>query len=131
MLASAGARRRALRARSASQLDGLDPEALTQVLIAGLTPDELRIGRGVVFELLDRHDFVVDPLPNLMFTRDSSFWISDRVAVTSPAAPRRRRESELLGVIYGYHPRFAGTKCLYGPSSSRSTAATCCCWRRA
>jgi arginine deiminase len=98
-----------------SHLDGLDPEALTQVLIAGLTPDELRIGRGVVYELLDQHDFVVDPLPNLTFTRDSSVWISDRVAVTSPAAPGRRRESELLGVIYGYHPRFAGTKCLYGP----------------
>ena len=32
-----------------SHLDGLDPEALGQVLIAGLTPDELRIGRGVVY----------------------------------------------------------------------------------
>jgi arginine deiminase len=98
-----------------SHLEGLDPEALTQALIAGLTPDEVRMGRGVVFELLDRHDFVVDPLPNLMFTRDSSVWISDRVAVTSPAAASRRRESELLAVIYGHHPRFAGTKCLYGP----------------
>ena len=69
----------------------------------------------MVFELLDRHDFVVDPLPNLMFTRDSSVWISDRVAVDQPGRAGRRRESELLGVIYGYHPRFAGTKCLYGP----------------
>ena len=31
------------------------------------------------------------------------------------AAAARRRESELLGLIYGHHPRFAGTKCLYGP----------------
>jgi len=95
-------------------LDGLDPEALAQVLIAGLTSDELTTGRGVVFELLDRHDFIVDPLPNLTFSRDSSVWISDRVAVTSLAAGRRR-ESELIGVIYGYHPRFAGTKYLYDP----------------
>ena len=95
-------------------LDGLDPEALAQVLIAGLTPDELTTGRGVVFELLDRHDFILDPLPNLTFSRDSSVWISDRVAVTSLAAGRRR-ESEQIGVIYGYHPRFAGTKYLYGP----------------
>jgi arginine deiminase len=96
-------------------LDRLDSEALAQALIAGLTPDELRIGRGVVFELLDRCDFVVDPLPNLTFCRDSSFWIGDRAAVTSLAAPRRRRESELVSVIYAHHPRFAGTKCLYGP----------------
>jgi arginine deiminase len=95
-------------------LDGLDPEALARVLIAGLTPDELTTGHGVVFELLDRHDFIVDPLPNLAFSRDSSVWISDRVAVASLVGGRRR-ESELIGVIYAYHPRFSGTKCLYGP----------------
>jgi arginine deiminase len=104
-----------LRAQLRGHLDRMDPETLAGVLIAGLTPDELTMGRGVVFELLDRHDFIVDPLPNLTFIRDSSVWISDRVAVTSLAAVSRRRESELLGVIYGHHPRFAGTKCLYGP----------------
>jgi arginine deiminase len=104
-----------LRAQLRGHLDGLDPEALAGVLIAGLTPDELTIGRGVVFELLDRHDFIIDPLPNLTFSRDSSVWISDRVAITSLAAGSRRRESELLSVIYGHHPRFAGTKSLYEP----------------
>jgi arginine deiminase len=104
-----------LRAQVHARLDQMDPEALARALIAGLTPAELRIGRGVVFELLDRHDFVIEPLPNLMFTRDSSVWIGDRVAVTSLAAMQRRREPELLGVIYDYHPRFAGTKRLYGP----------------
>jgi arginine deiminase len=103
-----------LRALVRGHLDRLDPEALAQVLIAGLTPGELTTGRGVVFELLDRHDFIVHPLPNLAFIRDSSVWISDRVAVTSLAAGRRR-EAKLIGVIYAYHPRFAGTKCLYDP----------------
>jgi arginine deiminase len=98
-----------------SHLDDLDPEALAQVLIAGLTPAELKIGQGVVFELLDRHDFVIDPLPNLVFSRDSSVWIGDGAAVASMAAPSRRRESALIKVIYGHHPKFAGTKCLYGP----------------
>jgi arginine deiminase len=104
-----------LRAQVRARLDDMDPEALAQALIAGLTPDELRMGRGVVFELLDRHDFVIEPLPNLMFSRDSSVWISDRVAVTSLVTSQRRRESKLIQVIYDYHPRFAGTKCLYGP----------------
>jgi arginine deiminase len=102
-----------LRSQVHCHLDALGPEALAQMLIAGLAPDELRIGQGVVFELLGRHDFVIDPLPNLVFSRDSSVWISDRVAVASLAAAHRRRESQLLQVIYDHHPRFAGAKPLY------------------
>jgi arginine deiminase len=102
-----------LRCQLRSHLEDLGPEQLAQVLIAGLTPEELKIGHGVVFELLDRHDFVLDPLPNLVFTRDSSFWIGDRVAVASLVAGRRRRETELATIIYRHHPRFAGTKWLY------------------
>jgi arginine deiminase len=96
-------------------LHSLGPEELAQVLIGGLTPGELPDGHGLVFQLLDRHDFVLDPLPNLVFTRDSSFWVGDRVAVSSLVEPHRRREADLLEVIYGRHPRFAGLKRLYGP----------------
>lgn len=104
-----------LRAQVHQRLEALGPEELAQVLIAGLTPEDLPGGHGLTFQLLDRHDFVVDPLPNLVFTRDTSFWVGDRVAVASLAAPRRRRETDLMAVIYGYHPRFAGLKRLYGP----------------
>jgi arginine deiminase len=102
-----------LRQQLRAHLEDLGPEQLAQVLIAGLTPEELKIGHGVVFELLDRHDFVLDPLPNLIFTRDSSFWIGDQVAVASLAAGRRRRESDLATVIYQHHPRFAAATRLY------------------
>ncbi len=104
-----------LRALVHDHLEALSPEALAQSLIAGLSPAEFRTGRGVVFELLDRHDFIIEPLPNLVFTRDSSFWIGDRMAVASLAAPARRREPELLSVIYRHHPRFAGARSLYQP----------------
>jgi arginine deiminase len=66
--------------------------------------------------MLDTHDFVIDPLPNLLFTRDSSVWIRDRAAVTSLAMPARRRETTLTGAIYQHHPRFAGTHMLYEPT---------------
>ncbi len=102
-----------LRGQLRAHLDDLDPEQLAEVLIAGLTPDELKIGRGVVFELLDRHDFVLDPLPNLVFTKDSSFWVGDRLAVASLAAQDRRRETDLVSVVYRHHPRFTGTKWIY------------------
>ncbi len=104
-----------LRGRLRGYLDDLAPEGLAQVLIGGLAADELRSGRGVVYQLFDRHDFIIDPLPNLVFIADSSVWIGDRVAVTSPAMAIRRREATLLQLIYGHHPRFAGTKRLYDP----------------
>src|SRR5580700_5028204 len=104
-----------LRQQLRAHLEDLGPEQLAQVLIAGLTPEELKIGHGVVFELLDRHDFVLDPLPNLVFTRDSSFWIGDHLAIASLAADRRRREAGLASVIYRHHPRFDGVSWLYQP----------------
>ena len=96
-------------------LCGLDPETLCQVLIAGLTRAEFRTGGGAVYQLLGPHDFVIDPLPNLLFTRDSSVWLGDRVAVASPAHAVRRREARLVQTIYDHHPRFAGSKTLYHP----------------
>jgi arginine deiminase len=98
-----------------SYLEGLHPDDLALALTAGLAHEELQTGRGLAYALMDRHDFVVDPLPNLLFTRDSSVWVRDRVAVTSLAMPARRRETTLTRAIYTYHPRFAGTPHVYEP----------------
>jgi arginine deiminase len=91
----------------------LTPEDLAATLIAGLAHDELR-GHGLAYEVMDRSDFVVPPLPNLLFTRDSSVWVGDEVAVTSLAMPARHRESTITGAVYAHHPRFAGVEQLYG-----------------
>jgi len=104
-----------LRTAVAQHLADLDPTGLATVLTAGLAHEELPAGRGLVYTLLDRHDFVIDPLPNLLFTRDSSVWIGDEAAVTSLAMPARRRETTLTHAIYRHHPRFAGTSLLYDP----------------
>jgi arginine deiminase len=96
-------------------LEDQHPEDLALALTAGLAHDELTTGRGLRFALMDRHDFVVPPLPNLLFTRDSSVWVRDQVAVTSLAMPARIRETTLTGAIYAYHPRFAGTTRVYSP----------------
>ncbi|PZF86445.1 arginine deiminase [Jiangella anatolica] len=104
-----------LRAVLRDHLSGLHPDDLAQVLMAGLAHDELRTGRGLTYRLMDPHDFVIDPLPNLLFTRDSSVWIGDHVAVTSLAMAARRRETSLTSAIYRHHPRFAGVPSVYGP----------------
>jgi arginine deiminase len=96
-------------------LDGLDPEALSRVLITGLTRDEFRDGRGAVHQLLGPHDQLIEPLPGLLFTRDSSLWVGDRVVVTRPPGRTRRREASLVGAVYDHHPMFTGSKALYRP----------------
>jgi arginine deiminase len=90
------------------------PSALARVLTAGLRNDEVRGGFGLVTSLLAHDDFLIDPLPNLLFTRDSSVWVRDRVAITSLAMPARVRESQLTDLIYSEHPRFAGTPKIHG-----------------
>jgi arginine deiminase len=104
-----------LRREVERHLADLDAAGLADVLIAGLAHHELRSGTGLTYTLMDEHDFVIDPLPNLLFTRDSSVWIRDHVAVTSLAMPARSRESTLTQAIYSHHPRFAGTAPAYGP----------------
>jgi arginine deiminase len=103
-----------LRAYLAHALSDASPEELTAYLTAGIRNDEVRGGHGLVTALLDEHDFLIDPLPNLLFTRDSSVWIRDRVAITSLAMPARRRETQLTELIYTQHPRFAGTRTIHG-----------------
>jgi len=106
----------ALRKRVAGYLADLDAAGLAGVLMAGLAHEELRGGTDLVYTLMDRHDFVIDPLPNLLFTRDSSAWVRDHVAVTSLAMPARQRETTLTRAIYQHHPRFAGVRLLYDPT---------------
>jgi arginine deiminase len=106
-----------LRTRVAEYLTDQDAPRLADVLMAGLAHEEMKPGpAGLVYQMMDRHDFVIDPLPNLLFTRDSSVWVRDRVAVTSLAMPARARETTLTRAIYTHHPRFAGVARLYDPS---------------
>jgi arginine deiminase len=103
-----------------SHLSTMDNEALADVLMAGMTFEELPAAEGasLVRKMHHPHDFVVDPLPNLLFTRDSSVWIGNRVAIASLAMPARNRETALLDLIYAYHPRFRAAGRAYGAHSA-------------
>ena len=103
-----------------SHLSGVPASTLATVLMAGLTFEELPDAEGasLVRRMHQPHDFAVDPLPILLFSRDSSVWISDRVAVTALVMPARLRESAITDLIYAYHPRFKATQRAYGAHSA-------------
>ncbi|MBM7413769.1 MULTISPECIES: arginine deiminase [Nocardiaceae] len=101
----------------ATYLRGLPAPELATVLMAGMTFDELPVaddsGVSLVRRMHHGGDFVIEPLPNLLFTRDSSFWIQQRVAITSLALRARARETSLTDLIYAFHPRFLGVRRAY------------------
>ena len=77
-----------LRRYLAQALRDLSPAELTDILTSGVRNDEVRGGHGLVTSLLSPYDFLIDPLPNLLFTRDSSVWVRDRVADHQPRDAR-------------------------------------------
>lgn len=96
-----------------SMLACLQPDVLARHLIGGLTigeldPDWRRFKEVslIAAGLEDDDTFVLPPLPNSLFTRDSSAWIFDGVSVNPMYWPARRRESLNLLTIYRYHPLF-------------------------
>ena len=95
-------------------LETLSPAELAEVLTGGLAQDELPVTGGLVDRMTPPQNFIIRPLPNLLFTRDSSVWLEHGVAVTELAMDARRRESSITRAIYSHHPRFAGTTLLHG-----------------
>ena len=55
----------------------------------------------------DESIFVLPPLPNTLFTRDSSCWIYGGVSINPMYWPARRLEAYNVAAIYRYHPMFA------------------------
>lgn len=98
-------------------LRSLDPVRLAHVLTAGMTfnelPSDIRTDVSLVVRMHHGGDFVIDPLPNLVFTRDSSIWIGPRVVIPSLALRARVREASLTDIIYAHHPRFTGVRRAY------------------
>ena len=98
-------------------LRGVDPVTLAHVLMAGMTfnelPSDTRTEVSLVLRMHHGADFVIEPLPNLVFTRDSSIWIGPRIVIPSLALPARVREASLTDLIYAHHPRFTGVRRAY------------------
>jgi arginine deiminase len=93
----------------------MKPDQLAKHLIGGLTVAESGLELGRLKELSlpaaaldDLSAFVLPPLPNTLFTRDSSCWIYGGVSINPMYWPARRLEAYNVAAIYRAHPMFAG-----------------------
>ncbi len=92
-------------------LDDQPPEELARMLVGGITVEEF--GRpatdSLVWRTRDPRGFLLAPLPNTLFPRDSSAWVYGGVNVNTMAKPARQREAVNVRAIYDHHPLFAGS----------------------
>jgi arginine deiminase len=95
-----------------NSLDAMTDAELQPTLTGGITKRELlqRIEepKSIAFHSMDMDDFVLPPLPNHLFTRDTSCWVYDGVSINAMRKKARMRETVNMEAIYKYHPMFAG-----------------------
>ncbi|MCT7668106.1 arginine deiminase [Shinella kummerowiae] len=88
-------------------LDEMPAEGLASLLVGGIARAELPFQPlGLTGRTLLPQDFVLPPLPNQLFMRDSSCWIYRSVSVNAMYWPARKPEAANVEAVYRFHPRF-------------------------
>ena len=96
-----------------SYLEGLNARNLAETLIGGLSTEEFpETHGGEVLKLIKDAagvtEYILPPLPNTLYTRDTSCWIYGGVTINSLFWSARHEEPVLVAAIYKFHPDFAG-----------------------
>ncbi len=91
------------------RLADLSPTDLALRLIGGIAWEELGVSSDSLAQRAPVGDFALAPLPNHLFTRDTTAWVFGGVCVNHMAKPARDRETVHLDAIYRFHPRFAAS----------------------
>lgn len=100
-------------------LESLAPRKLAEFIIGGLAttdlpddfrPDYLALAR----EHTGVREYLMPPLPNTLYTRDTTCWIYRGVTLNPLYWPARHDETLLMKAIYTFHPDFAGTTIWWG-----------------
>jgi arginine deiminase len=96
-----------------SYLEELDNRELAETLIGGLSTTEFPETHGgetikLVREAAGVTEYLLPPLPNTLYTRDTTCWIYGGVTLNPLFWPARHEETILATAIYKFHPDFAG-----------------------
>jgi arginine deiminase len=96
-----------------SYLSGLDNRKLAETLIGGLSTHDFPEAHGgaalkMVKEAAGATEYLLPPLPNTLYTRDTTCWIYGGVTLNALYWPARHEETILTTAIYKFHPDFAG-----------------------
>lgn len=98
-----------------SFLDSLDSRTLAEYLIGGLSTFDLPESYGgdtlkMLREAAGITEYLLPPLPNTLYTRDTTCWIYGGVTLNPLYWPARHEETILTTAIYKFHSSFVDAK---------------------
>jgi arginine deiminase len=100
-------------------LESLEPARLAEFLIGGLAfadlPEEYRTPFVVLArEQTGSREYLMPPLPNTLYTRDTTCWVGDGLTLNPLYWPARQNETLIYKAIYTFHPGYAGSTVWWG-----------------
>ena len=100
-------------------LETLEPQRLAEVVIGGLAtsdlPEDFRSGYlALAMESTGAREYLMPPLPNTLYTRDTTCWLYGGVTMNPLFWPARKDETLIYKAIYEFHPDFVGSTVWWG-----------------
>jgi len=110
-------------------LESLAPAELAEFLIGGLAtadlPEEYRFASiALARESSGVREYLMPPLPNTIFTRDTTCWLYGGLTLNPLYWPARHDETLLMKAIYSFHPDFVGSTIWWGDPEQDWSQAT-------
>lgn len=102
-----------------SYLESLPDRRLSEFLIGGLAtndlPDDFRSDYvNLARESTGAREYLMPPLPNTLYTRDTTCWLYGGVTMNPLYWAARKEETLLYKAIYQHHPDFVGSTVWWG-----------------
>ena len=100
-------------------LESLDSRRLAEFLIGGLATQDLPEDRRTPYLALAREstgarEYLMPPLPNTLYTRDTTCWLYGGLTMNPLYWPARKDETLVYKAIYQFHPDFVGSTVWWG-----------------
>lgn len=100
-------------------LDSLPPRRLAEYLIGGLATTDLPDDHRSPYLALAREstgarDYLMPPLPNTLYTRDTTCWLYGGLTLNPLYWPARHDETLLMKAVYTFHPDFKDATVWWG-----------------
>jgi len=102
-----------------SYLETLGARELAEYLIGGLAtndlPEDFRSPYiSLAREALGGREYLMQPLPNTLYTRDTTCWLYGGLTMNPLYWPARHDETLLYKALYSFHPDYVGSKVWWG-----------------
>ncbi|MFV2143940.1 MULTISPECIES: arginine deiminase [Isoptericola] len=100
-------------------LDSLSPSDLARSLVGGLSTTDLPADYRTDYvslaqEAPDAREYLLPPLPNTLYTRDTTCWIYGGLTLNPLYWPARKDETLLMKAIYSFHPEYRDATVWWG-----------------